>query len=121
MELKALKYDGNSQDVKLLAGMPVIARVNNKDYDIVNNQTFVIEQIKNSYEIIVLKDEDQTVEVPFDDFQKLFYVACCITVHKSQGQTFDHPYSIHEFDKFDWRLRYVALSRSTDLKNINMV
>ena len=121
LELPALKYDGNSQDVKLLAGMPVIARVNNKEYDIVNNQTFIIEQIKSSYETIVLKDEDQIINVPFDDFQKLFYVAFCITVHKSQGQTFNHPYTIHEFDKFDWRLRYVALSRSTDIKNINMV
>jgi ATP-dependent exoDNAse (exonuclease V) alpha subunit len=101
--------------------MLVIARVNNKEYDIVNNQTFIIEQIKSSYETIVLKDEDQIINVPFDEFQKLFYVAFCITVHKSQGQAFDHPYTIHEFDKFDWRLRYVALSRSTDIKNINIV
>ena len=81
---------------------------------------FVIEQ-KNRYATIVLKDEDQTAEVPFDDFQKLFYVAFALTCHRVQGQTFNHPYTIHEWEKFDWRLRYVALSRSTDLKNINIV
>ena len=29
LDSEALDYDGNSQDVKLLSGMPVIARINN--------------------------------------------------------------------------------------------
>ncbi len=51
----------------------------------------------------------------------MFYVAFCITIHKSQGATFDKPYTIHEFDKLDNRLKYVAMSRATDTKLINIV
>ena len=51
----------------------------------------------------------------------MFYVAYCITVHKSQGSTFRHEYTIHEFEKFDNRLKYVALSRSSNIKNINIL
>jgi hypothetical protein len=52
--------------------------------------------------------------------EKLFYVAFCITVHRSQGSTFNHPYTIHQFELFDERLKYVALSRSTDKNLINI-
>ena len=51
----------------------------------------------------------------------MFNVAYCITTHKAQGATFDEPYTIHEFEKFDERLRYVALSRSTDIQLINII
>ena len=38
-----------------------------------------------------------------------------------QGATIDTPYTIHEFDMMDKKLRYVALSRSTDKNNINVL
>ena len=37
-----MEYDDNSQDVQLLDGMPIISRVNAKQYDICNNDMFVI-------------------------------------------------------------------------------
>lgn len=118
LEFKALDYDGNSQDVKLLSGMPFIARKNNRQLEIVNNQTFTIQQIRYKDEIITIQDVDQIVDIPFKDFQHMFYPAFCITIHKSQGSTFNQPYTIHEWDKLDNRLKYVALSRSTDINNI---
>ena len=72
LELKALDYDGNSQDVKLLSGMPVISRINNIKYEIVNNQTFTIKEIQQKNQIIVLKDEDVEIEIPFDQLQHMF-------------------------------------------------
>ena len=73
-------------------------------------------------EFIFIQDEsDKQIEIPIDKFQKFFYVAYCITTHKSQGSTFKSSYTIHEYEKFDSRLKYVALSRSTDIKNINIV
>jgi len=123
LELPGLKYDKNSQDMRLLPGMPVIARVNNKSFDICNNQLFTIKKI--TAEKISILGDDQYIETDFlikdNVFQKLFYPAFCITVHKSQGATFDHPYSIHEYEKFDERLKYVALSRATDINMINIV
>ena len=58
--------------------------------------------------------------VPFEDFTKMFYVAYCVTIHKSQGQTYDHSYTIHEWSMLDERLKYVALSRATQKKFINI-
>ena len=66
-------------------------------------------------------DEGREQEVPIPEFTKMFNVAYCITVHKSQGQTIDEPYTIHEFEQFDQRLKYVALSRSTDINLINII
>ena len=60
-------------------------------------------------------------EIPTDEFQTIFHTAYCITTHKSQGSTFDHPYTIHEWEKFDERLKYVALSRSANLNHINVI
>ena len=121
LELKKLSYDPNSQDVKLCNGMPVISRKNNKDLNIYNNETYTIKSIRQADGVIVVVDEGKEQEVPINEFVKMFNVAFCITCHKSQGQTFDEPYTIHEYDQFNERLRYVALSRSTDINLINIV
>ena len=120
LKFDKLAYDDNSQDVELLAGMPIIARKNCKELNICNNETFTIKEIKHTKSIIVIEDQGKKQEIAFDCFQKMFYVAYCITCHKSQGQSFDHPYTIHEFEKFDERMKYVALSRATDIKFINI-
>lgn len=121
LKLTKLTYDNNSQDVELLAGMPIIARINCKSYDIANNETFIIKKINDKTIDIKSDVEDKTTSIPIIEFQKLFYLAFCITVHKSQGCTFNHPYTIHEFNLFDERLKYVALSRATKKEYINIV
>jgi hypothetical protein len=121
LELEKLYYDPNSQDVRLCAGMPVIARKNCKELHIYNNETFTIKEIKRKEDEIVVEDEGRERTVPIPEFTKIFNVAYCITVHKSQGQTFDEPYTIHEFNQFDERLKYVALSRATDINLINII
>ena len=100
--------------------MPVIARAHSAKYDISKNELFTIKKITG--ESIIITDEERTMEIPRKDdlFQWLFYPAFCIVVHKSQGSTFNYEYSIHEFEKFDCRLKYVALSRSTSIENINI-
>ena len=120
LELKALDYDPNSQDVRLCAGMPIIARRNNRDLNIYNNETFIIKEIRRTDDIIIVFDEDREQEIPIPEFVKMFNVAYCITCHKSQGQTYDEPYTIYEWDLFDARLKYVALSRATDKNLINI-
>ena len=68
-----------------------------------------------------MEDEGKEQAVPFDDFSKMFYLSFCITCHKSQGATFDRQYTIHEFNRFDNRLKYVALSRATNKDLINII
>ena len=119
--LKALDYDNNSQDVKLLAGCPIIARINCKEMDICNNETFEILMIRPKEQVIIATDGmEKRLEIKYGDFQKLFRPAYCITIHCSQGKTFKEPYSIHEWNKLCGRLKYVALSRSTLMENINV-
>jgi hypothetical protein len=121
LKLNKLDFDKNSQDVELLPNMPIIARVNNKNYRIANNETFIIESIKDTNIVVRSESSNNIIEIPIKEFQTLFYIAFCITVHKSQGQTFNHPYTIHQWSLFDERLKYVALSRSTKKEYINII
>ena len=74
----------------------------------------LIKKIDYDSEMILITDDVQTerqpIEIPIKDFQKLFYVAYCITVCRSQGSTYDHEYTLHEFERYDNRTKYVALS-----------
>ena len=124
LSLEELEYDKNSQRVYLLPGMPIIARINSKGkkgLGFVNNQPFTIKKIDYTDKNIIIEDKDIQIPIPIDQFQKMFYVAYCITVHKSQGETYNHAYTIHEFERFNDSLKYVALSRATDLKLINII
>jgi hypothetical protein len=119
VQVEKLHYDDNSQSYTLMEGMPVISRLNKKSLDIVNNETF--EVLKIGKDSITVKNEMKTVIVPIKDISRTFNIGFCITTHKSQGETFDKPYTIYEWHKMDSRLRYVALSRATDIKNINIM
>jgi ATP-dependent exoDNAse (exonuclease V) alpha subunit len=59
--------------------------------------------------------------IPLNKFQKLFYPAYCITIHRSQGATFNFTYTIHEFNRLNKKLRYVALTRGTNMNLINII
>ena len=112
-------FDPHSQDVILCRNTPIICKINNQKLNIVNNETFIINKIKN--EIILISNEEKELEIDIKDFQSIFYVAYCITIHSSQGETFNEPYTIHGWEKLDKRLRYVALTRSSNLSYINIV
>jgi ATP-dependent exoDNAse (exonuclease V) alpha subunit len=119
-ELPKLPWDGNSQNVKLLSGMPIIARVDRDSLNICNNDMFVIEEIQYSTATTeILSEDNKTIKIPFNEFQKLFYIAFCITTHESQGSTFAEPYTIYDWDHMDETLKYVALSRTIHKNNIN--
>ena len=115
-EVKKLSYDDNTQDFYLAAGMPVISRVNMKSLDVVNNEMFFVSKIgKDTIEIF---NQNKKLSIEKSKFNKLFLLSFCITVHKSQGATFNEKYVIHEWHKFDKRLKYVAMSRSSNINNI---
>ena len=63
--LPKLEHDENSQDVQLLRGVPVIARVNSKSLDIANNEQFRIKKI--STDTITIKDEHaRSIVIPIE-------------------------------------------------------
>ena len=72
--------------------------------------------------LLLMLTMNKIIDIPFDMFQRLFYVAYAITIYKSQGSTFDYPFTVHEWNHvlFDSRLKYVALSRAVSKDNINI-
>jgi len=118
-EVKHLEYDNNTQDYTLCKGMPIISRLNKKSLEVFNNEMFVCERILA--DTIVIKNDYKTLEIEKKDFNKLFNLAFCITIHKSQGLSIKDKYVIYEWGKLHKRLRYVALTRSTEYNNINLL
>ena len=118
-DIKKLAFDKNSQDITLMKGMPIIARINQKSIDIVNNEMFVIDKLLK--DTIVIKNEMKEVTIPIDRFNRLFNLGFCITIHKSQGETFNTPYTIYEWKMLDKALKYVAISRSSNINYINII
>jgi len=113
-----LSYDENSQEYTLCKGMPLIARRNLKSEKIVNTETYRCEGF--SGDKVILSCDEGEIIFPLYKLKQYFHLAFAITTHKSQGATFDKPYTIHEWDKMDKTLRYVALSRATDINNISI-
>ncbi len=101
-------------------GMPVIARINNKSFDVINNEVFNVDKIDDEF-ITISNELKDSKQIPVNQFNRMFYLALCITIHKSQGATFDEKYTIHEWSKQNRKLKYVAISRATDAKNIQIV
>ncbi len=117
--VEALKFDKNTQNYQLCQGMPLISRVNKKKYGVLNNEMYQCLSI-NQTTISVL-NENKEIEIPKNIFHFIFMPAFCITTHKSQGLSINENYTIHEFDKFDSKLKYVALSRATNYRHIKII
>ncbi len=60
-------------------------------------------------------------DINHNEFQKYFSVAYATTIHSSQGMSINEPYWIHEWDRLDQRLLYVALSRSRNYSYIHIM
>ncbi len=121
--LKSYVFDERSQDVSVLPGMPIIARMNNKDLNIMNNEMFRITKADAEF-ITITSSENESIacmSINTSEFTKLFNIGFCITIHCAQGCSFDHPFTIYEWEKLDKRLRYVLLSRSRKREYINLI
>ena len=97
--------------------MPVIARITTDNFS--NNDQFTVKQV--AADVIILTDGHATMEIETADFTRCFNLSYCITIHSCQGQSYDFPYTIYQFDMLDARLKYVAISRSTKKEYINMI
>ena len=111
-----------TQTIKIFTGTPMIARMTEKKGEtLFNNEDFIIKEI--STEKVVLKslnrkDDHPLYEIPLKDLQSKFLVAWCLTTHKAQGQTIKQAFKIHDWDKMNTELRYTAMSRGTNKKNV---
>ena len=68
LELQAYKYSDNSQNIYLMKGMPVVARINTDDFS--NNDQFTVKQV--AADIMILTDGPATKEIESADFTRCF-------------------------------------------------
>jgi 5-methylcytosine-specific restriction endonuclease McrA/ABC-type dipeptide/oligopeptide/nickel transport system ATPase subunit len=120
LEVQKLSWDKNSQDMQLYEGLPLIARINARNYNIANNETFKIVG-KTDNDHIKVSDGESYKTIPLNDIPKYFHPAYCLTVHRSQGSTFNQNFTIFEWAKMTTRLRYTALTRATKKEFVNII
>lgn len=113
-------WNENSQDMILSVGMPIISFKNCKKMNIVNNETYTIDKIEDNT-VYFSNSRVQNLSVKKSIFVNYFYPAYAITIHKSQSQTYDFPFTIHEWERLNDRLKYVALSRATKKNFVNII
>ena len=101
--------------------LAVIARVNNKNYDIMNSEMFTVKEFDNEKNEVIITDDLNEKTIPFDQMSRLFYPAYCVTCHRYQGSTIDKPFSIYEWQKMDKKLRYTAVTRSTQFEFLSII
>jgi hypothetical protein len=107
-----------SQDVYLRPGMPIVCHTTNKKLRILNAQTFTIVSVTS--ESLVVKCGDDTFQMNTKDFHKFYYLGFCLTIHASQGESFSDRYTIHDWNMLEPRAKYVAMSRGTNVRNIQI-
>ena len=128
VKVPRLKYCDKSQDVIVFKGLPIISRKNtniksgDKNFHICNNEMFTVGKLnedRSMVDIISQDDEKIKFSIPIKLFTIYFNPAYCVTIHTSQGITIKENYTIHEFDRFDQRLKYVAISRAQNVNQLN--
>jgi hypothetical protein len=118
IHVKADKLNPKTQDVMLANGMPILAHTTNKKLRFMNSQLFTIENVTS--ESLHMKSDCESITMDTKDFHKFFYIGFCLTIHASQGETFTNPYTIYDWYKLCKKAKYVALSRGTNIANIQI-
>ena len=115
-------YNKKTQDVKIYEGLPIVAYKNMQKENIFNSEVYHIESIDMNDKTFSFMVGDELKTMKAHEFKNMFYPAYCITAHVSQGCTFDTPYTIHDWNhpRMDITAKYVALSRATNIKNIQI-
>ena len=113
---------GHNDRFILTKGTPIIARISNKEKEIYKNEIYYFDGLDD--EKINIYNERNKVELENkEELVRLFCSGYCITIHKSQSQTYRDNYTIHEWNYISQkkdnylRLRYTAMSRSDDYEN----
>jgi 5-methylcytosine-specific restriction endonuclease McrA len=133
-----------TQAVQIYVGMPIVSYKNDARKGLENSALYTVRSIDEeagtfSIEVgepdvrsgsgnkkkteVVSDGESHTLTLNANEFKNLFYPGFCITVHVSQGCSFDEPYTIHDWNMkhMDHRAKYVALSRARKMEYIHIV
>ena len=109
---------GHTQFTKIGIGTPMIARVSKVDEGLAKNDMYNVMTIDGD-NIKLVNEEFNELSYTKDTILSDFQSGYCITIHKSQGETYKDEYTIWDWRKLAMdkslqgrRLRYTAQSRS---------
>lgn len=116
--------DNYTQDMYIYENCPIISRVNTYDENseilYANSETFNVISVNNKY-IYLQNEMNNSLKVEVKDFNKNFALNYCTTTHKTQGETITEDFNIYDWDFMDKKLKYTAITRAKDIKNIGIV
>jgi hypothetical protein len=107
----------NINGLEVAIGVPIIATVNNKKYEVYTSQMYQIVEIND--DVVKIKKEDKVKEIPSEDLPKLFRLGFCVTVYKYQGDEIKTDYTIYEANNMSFNEMYTALSRGVSLDKVH--
>ncbi|MHB2029761.1 MAG: AAA family ATPase, partial [Acidimicrobiales bacterium] len=108
--------DDLCQSMKVYEGLDIMAIITVKRR-YVNGQRFVVKKMNEKNVVIEAHKGSENI-IKYDELKNNFVMAYCITVHKSQCNTIDGVYTIYDWECMDEKLRYTALSRTTNIANV---
>lgn len=121
-----LKYEGTEdkqQDLYIYKDLPVMAITNNKDYETINSEEFIVKEFSSLNSTVTLGREEDlkdevTIEMKF--FHKNFVVNYAATTHKSQGATITKGLNLWDWKMLcrDRRIGYTAVSRAKKCEQV---
>jgi hypothetical protein len=82
----------------------------------------IVSKVSDDKKVITISNPDNenaTFDINTNRFNMRFNPGYCVTVHASQGMTIQNNITIHEFDRFCPRLRYVSISRCMKASQLN--
>lgn len=121
VELEAYHSKDDSQDTLIFNGLPLISFRANKEWNVVNADEFIVQSYDDKYVYLKRVEKDSVKKVSLAKLTEFFAPNYCLTVHRSQGQTFrDINYTIYDWKHMTREMRYVALSRGTEMKYVNI-
>lgn len=114
------------QTAILYKGTPIISIRNNKKFDMVNNETFMIDRIDDNMlsaitmRVVEGKEVPHYVTIPTAEFHNYFMLNYCTTTHCQQGATIDNNIVIFDYENMSKELRYTAITRAKRLSQIHI-
>jgi histidinol phosphatase-like enzyme len=99
-----------------------MACVTKEKLNLYNSEQWIVKKwTKEQVTLYSATKEDVIIKLPTDELADLTRPAYAITAFKSQGATIRKPYTVYDWNKMNERMKYVAISRGTTIKHVNII
>jgi hypothetical protein len=116
-----LNAEDQRQPWTIAVGVQTMCIQSHKAAGFLNSDKFTIVSIHydKTWKIFLKRwDQEEVLTIDALTFFMSFVPGYAFTAHKVQGATFDRPIFIHEWNRMDRKIKYVALSRVTCYENV---